>query len=477
MTNRQIMNIRSIQILTLLLALASIAQADQIIYTNGDTLSGELLSMNDGVLLFRSKSSGELAINVSQIRAIETDKHVRIVFTNNDTLTGKINTADAHNHTIETERFGVLEDILLQDIRSLHVIENTQLLGSTSESNPTQSNLADEPSKPSGEIILISGDRLFGEIKGIDEKNLILETDFSNEDLKISRDKIASIKSDNPIAVFFDNEDYLKGKIKPADDNRLIVENTESGASREFKLEEVQDLYDGDPQQKIIDKQKYKFSGGINVGIELESGNTDEDTLAFSANFRARNPTDRYTVRFNKFYEKTNGEKTDDEFLLFTKYDHFFSEGGKWFMYAGGVFEQDRIDFLDLRTTLSVGLGYQFFETEDHFLSVDAGPAWVDEKFLEGEEDEEDTNFWALKLGVDYEYQLFEWSRFFHFSDAIAGVEDFDDTVFTSQTGFRMPITGNFNATVQANIDWEKSPPPGVATTDKEYLITLGYEF
>lgn len=473
------MNPRFLQIFTLSLALfmASSAQADRIIYTNGNTLSGEILSLDDGILHFRSQSSDELAIDASQIKAVETDNQVRIVFTNNDTLTGKINITETQRLSIETKRFGTLEDISLAEIRSVELVDHIQPNDSAPQTTATLSALSDESGKPSGEIILVSGDRLFGEIKGIDDKNLILETDFSNEDLKISRDKIASIKSDTPIAVFFDKEDYLKGRIKPADDNRSIVENAESGASREFQLAEVQDLYDGDPQQKIIDDQKTKFSGNVNVGIELESGNTDEDTLSLSANFRARNPTDRYTVRFNKFYEKTNGEKTDDEFLLFTKYDHFFSEGAKWFMYAGGVFEQDRIDLLDLRTTLSVGWGYQFFETEDHFFSVDAGPAWVDEKFLDGEEDEEDTNFWALKLGVDYEYQLFEWARFFHFSDAIAGVEDFDDSVLTSQTGFRMPITDKFNVTVQANIDWEKSPPPGVATTDKEYLITLGYEF
>lgn len=457
--------------------MASSAQADRIIYTNGNTLSGEILSLDDGILHFRSQSSDELAIDASQIKAVETDNQVRIVFTNNDTLTGKINITETQRLSIETKRFGTLEDISLAEIRSVELVDHIQPNDSAPQTTATLSTVPAESDKPSGEIILVSGDRLLGEIKGVDDKNLILETDFSNEDLKISRDKIASIKSDTPIAVFFDKENYLKGTIKPTDDNRLVVENDESGASREFQLAEVQELYDGDPQQKIIDDQKTKFSGNVNVGIELESGNTDEDTLSLSANLRARNPTDRYTVRFNKFYEKTNGEKTDDEFLLFTKYDHFFTEGAKWFMYAGGVFEQDRIDLLDLRTTLSVGWGYQFFETEDHFLSVDAGPAWVDEKFLDGEEDEEDTNFWALKLGVDYEYQLFEWSRFFHFSDAIAGVEDFDDTVLTSQTGFRMPITDKFNVTVQANIDWEKSPPPGVATTDKEYLITLGYEF
>ena len=472
-----VMNPRFLQIFTLFLALfvATSAQADRIIYTNGNTLIGEILSLDDGILHFRSQSSDELAIDASQIKAVETDNQVRIIFTNNDTLTGKINITKTQRLSIETERFGTLEDISLAEIRSVELVDHVQPNDSAPQTTATLSALPDEADKPSGEVTLISGERLHGEIKGIDENNLILATDFSKDDLKISRDKITSIKSDHPLAVFFDKEDYFKGEIKPADDNRLIVENPESGAKREFQLAEVQDLYDGDPEQKIVEDQQFKFSGNINLGMEFESGNTDEDTVAFEAFFRARNPTDRYTVRFNKLYEKTNGEKTEDEFLLFTKYDRFFNE--KWFGYAVGVFEQDRIDFLDLRTTLSVGLGYQFFETDDHFLSVDAGPAWVDEKFLEGEEDEEDTNFWGLKLGVDYEYQLFEWSRFFHFSDYLVGVEDFDDSLFTSQTGFRMPITNKFNATIQANIDWEKSPPPGVDTTDKEYLITLGYEF
>ena len=465
----------SLIILLLMLAIANNALADRIIYKNGESLSGNIVSLQDGILLFNTKSAGQLSVNLSELKAIETDKQLRIVFTNNDTLTGKINIADKHGIHIETERFGTLEDISLGEIKSLQIMEEIQLLGTASDTHNLPADLPDQSSQPTGEVLLTSGDRLLGDIKSIDEKNLVMSTDFSNDDLTISRDKIASIKSDNPLTVLFGEDDYLIGEIKPSDNNRLIVKNTDNNESREFQLSEVEEVYIGDPEQKRIEEEKFKYSGNINIGIELESGNTDEDTYMLTSNFRARDPDDRYTVRFDKLYEKTNGEKTEDETNLFLKYDHFFS--GKWFSFAGAIFEQDRIDLLKLRTTLAAGLGYQFFETKNHFLSVDAGPAYVDEQFEEGEEDEEDNDFYAMKWGVDYEYQLFEWARFFHFHDGLLGVEDIDDTLITSQTGFRIPLTKRFNATLQANIDWEKSPPATVEQTDKEYLITLGYEF
>ena len=473
------MNIKLLQTIMLLLALSATttALADRIIYTNGDELSGQILSIDKGILHFRSESAGNLAINVSEIKAIETDKQVRIEFNNEDSLTGRVTISDDHRHHIETAKFGTIEDIPFADIRTLSIINDAQLVDSASQVETTVPSDSDDSGSAASEVILVSGDRLYGKIKGIDEKNLILATDYSKDDLKISRDKITSIQSDYPLAIFFDKKDYLKGEIRTTDDNRLVVENPESGATREFQLTEVQDIYDGDPQQKLIEDEKFKFSGNLNVGIELESGNTDEDTYMFSGMFRARDPDDRITIRFDKLYEKTNGDKTEDETNVYTKYDHFFA--GKWFAFAGGIFEQDRIDLLHLRTTLAAGLGYQFFETEDHFLSVDTGPAWVDEQFIEDDDgqQEPDTNFWALKWGIDYEYQLFEWARFFHFHDGLLGVEDFDDTLITSQTGFRIPLSQHFNATIQANLDWEKSPPRSVGTTDREYLITLGYKF
>ena len=46
-----------------------------------------------------------------------------------------------------------------------------------------------------------------------------------------------------------------------------------------------------------------------------------------------------------------------------------------------------------------------------------------------------------------------------------------------SQTGLRVPLIDNLNATAQYNVDWDSAPTTGRVRTDKAVLLTLGYSW
>jgi putative salt-induced outer membrane protein YdiY len=56
-------------------------------------------------------------------------------------------------------------------------------------------------------------------------------------------------------------------------------------------------------------------------------------------------------------------------------------------------------------------------------------------------------------------------------------LENTEDINLRSQSGFEFPLNKFINAKLQANIDWNRTPAEDAATTDKEYLFTLGYKF
>ncbi|MEM8844287.1 MAG: DUF481 domain-containing protein [Pseudomonadota bacterium] len=443
-------------IIFITLCVTQLTHADRIVYKEGHSVSGTNLSLENGKFTLEVSPEKTIMVDTADILAIDTDEPVKIIFKNNDALTGRIVIGQDNKLNILTEKFGEINNIRLKEIHEIETL--------TSNTSLSAQNKQDE-------VILYSGDRLLGKIKEIDEKNLIISTSFSDKDLNIPRDKIATITTSHPLTVMFSDNDYISGEIQPTNDGDWAVIDEQTDQKRIFSFSNVQEVIQGDPKQKLIEEQKFKYSGNVNIGIELESGNTDEDTYSFSTNLRARNPDHRFTFRGNKLYEKTDGERTEDETFASLKYDYFYSE--KWFMFASTSFEQDRIDFLKLRSSYAVGVGYQFYETKDLFLSVDAGPAYVIEDF----DNQSDNDFASMRWGVDFEYQVASWARFYHFHDGLFGLEDTNDTIITSQTGLRFPIAKNFNITAQANIDWEKDPPPDVSTTDKEYLLTLGYSF
>ena len=63
-------------------------------------------------------------------------------------------------------------------------------------------------------VVTTSGDRLVGEIKGVEKDVLTLETDYSDADFKIKREKIASIESDRQFLVETFDGNRMSGALK-----------------------------------------------------------------------------------------------------------------------------------------------------------------------------------------------------------------------------------------------------------------------
>lgn len=63
----------------------------------------------------------------------------------------------------------------------------------------------------------------------------------------------------------------------------------------------------------------------------------------------------------------------------------------------------------------------------------------------------------------------------FHEQDGFWNLEDTDAVVLRSKTGLRMPLIARINASAQLNLDWERRPAPGRASTDRTLLLGLDY--
>ena len=186
---------------------------------------------------------------------------------------------------------------------------------------------------------------------------------------------------------------------------------------------------------------------------------------------QARTLKNRYTLEASKTIEKNDGDKTQDETFGSLQLDHFISE--KWYALASASFEEDLEELLNLRSTYSLGSGYQFFDEDELSLKAEMGLAYVDEDF----DEDEDNDYAGGRWAIDYEQAWLKWLGLFHRHEGFFSLENSDDINIRSSTGLKFPFNEYINARLQANIDWNRSPAEGATGTDKEYLFTLGYEF
>jgi putative salt-induced outer membrane protein YdiY len=79
------------------------ALADKLVMENGDRLSGEILSMSDGGLRFKSPYAGEITVGWAEIASIQSDKPVTLHLGDDTVLTGTLSATQEGGMVVREE--------------------------------------------------------------------------------------------------------------------------------------------------------------------------------------------------------------------------------------------------------------------------------------------------------------------------------------------------------------------------------------
>ena len=317
------------------------------------------------------------------------------------------------------------------------------------------------------EVVLDNGDRITGKILRKETDVLVLNTKYAG-DLNIAWSNIRRVTTDAPITVYFEDGNRLVGTLTSEEDGTVIVKSGDTLTSAPIPIAKLRYI---NPSADVSG-EGVKVTGHINAGYSSSSGNTDAKKLYLDTELVARTLQNRYTLGARAARSEDSGVETESNWLGYMKYDHFLTK--KWYGYANGNFENDKFKDIRLRSTLGLGTGYQFLESPKTNFSLEGGLNYVDTDFYAGVDDDYPAARWALK----FDHLLFNTKiQFFHAHEVYVGLDDVKKTFLRSQTGLRVPLYKNLNATAQYNVDWDNNPTPGRVKTDKTALLTLGYSW
>jgi len=315
----------------------------------------------------------------------------------------------------------------------------------------------------SDEVFLKNGDRLSGNIVSKTGDKLILETSYAGK-IEIQWADVSHLTTDKPVRIVFDDETEMSGILSATDGAELRI-----AADIDAEPEPLPALGIAAINPPVVPRLKIK--GQANAGLDLDRGNTDQDTYHVDAESIFRWVSDRFTIGGSGDLEKSNGDKTKQQANLAGKYDHFMNE--KWYLYSGLGFEHDKFADLTLRTKLSAGTGYQIYETDRTNLSIEGGPAYVWENYNNSENQDYAAARWALRFD---HYLIEAWKlQAFHKHSLDWSLEDSSDYLLKTETGLRIPIFDSLQATLQVNFDRDNAPAKDAKKNDYEYLLTGGY--
>ena len=315
------------------------------------------------------------------------------------------------------------------------------------------------------EVYLKNGDRITGQVISMEKGKLIFEASYAGK-IHIDWEEVSELKTDAPITVILSDETSLQGIPTPAEDGGMKLKTELIAEPVSFNMAEVKAV---NPKEVPA----VRWTARVNVGLKVEGGNTDKNEFHVDGQLIARNVKNRFTGGLEMDRDESDGERTENKWLGYMKYDHFLTD--KWYLNANTSFESDDFKDINSRTVLGLGPGYQYWQSDLRNLSGELGFAYVAESFSD---DTDDKDYSAARWAITFDYYLYKKVvQLFHWDEGFFSIEDSEDIWLRSRTGLRFPLYKGLTWTVQYNLDWDNNPLPGKEQKDTTLLFSLGYQF
>jgi putative salt-induced outer membrane protein YdiY len=317
------------------------------------------------------------------------------------------------------------------------------------------------------ELIMKDGSRLLGKVVKKEDSTLEFETSYAGV-IKVKWGEVSQLTADSPVQVLLEDESTLvANEIRKTEEATLL--ETEAGVTAQSVTPGTVAYINPEPWRT---GEGVKWTGRINIDLEVDRGNTDEDEFELDGEVKVRRQHDRFIFMGQYEEDNTNGVMTTQEWKQGNKYDYFLTE--KFYYGVLLVFEHDRFADLELRTRLGPHVGYQFFESKELNLDTNVGLLYVDENYDEAEDDD----FWSLGWQIDFDWFLVpDRVQFYHRHTGFQAMDNTGNLTIDSWTGFRFPIYRGIVASTEAEVDYDGGAPPDVDKTDTTYRLKLGYQW
>jgi putative salt-induced outer membrane protein YdiY len=319
------------------------------------------------------------------------------------------------------------------------------------------------------EVLFKNGDRLQGRIVSMDAGELEIESTVAGT-VKVPMAEVATFQTDEIAEVHFDDGTVVRQPIATGDPGSIQLAPGGMVQVQPFALDRIEEINPppGGPKWDLKITGAYEVNKGntensdafAEVRLERE---TELDEFMVRARYRAKRETD----------EDTGNESTSERrYTARTQYN--FKLTPIWYGYTNASGEKDGPSDIDLRAVLGAGLGYRWFNTETTQIRFELGPSWVSENYSDATPDD---NYVSSRFAWMFSRKLKDAITLFHDMQWLLSVEDTNDQIFNTETGFRAELSDHVFAEAKVLWDWDSSPAQDSDRTDVSYIMGLGLDF
>lgn len=315
--------------------------------------------------------------------------------------------------------------------------------------------------------VTVKGTVLEGKVKSITKKEIVMETVYGKGDIVIATEDVESIATEAPFHVYHGDDVDTTGPVIGLSPESVRI-GADAGDATDISFS---DIYvarrdpgpDGDLLEHLAVDLAYWTT---RFDLSLTAAQATADTLALGmgiASLREKGPSRlRLESGWRLGTQKNRGQDeqtTENEIRALVRQEYDVAE--RIFAFGAVDAEYDEIERLSIRSTPRLGLGYVVYKTETARFAVDAGGAYVLQRFFGGETE----NYPALALGGEHSWKLpfagASWQTRVDYTPSVFA--PFSDFVIRGETGLLVPLSNSialkaslidlYNATAAENTD------------------------
>ncbi len=215
---------------------------------------------------------------------------------------------------------------------------------------------------------------------------------------------------------------------------------------------------------------KSKWSGSTGyLGFSTTSGNSDTENL--TAGLKVKYETGKWIsdMGLDVLRASSNDTDTAERYVLSSKTGYKFND--KNYLYYSSRYEKDNFSAFDYTTTVGIGWGHKFYDSDTSKLITEIGAGY---KVAAFDIDRSESSGLALLGKLDYMRQITETMKFID----VAILESTDDnTYIQNDAGLSLKVNDKANVNFVYQIKHNTDVPNEFNNTDTLFSVNLSYTF
>jgi putative salt-induced outer membrane protein YdiY len=322
-------------------------------------------------------------------------------------------------------------------------------------------------------IVMKNGDRMTGQVKGLDAGVLYVSLPYVVQTFSLDWSQVARLESKQLFIVKTADGSVYRGTLNTAETEggRPVKIEVVETPENQFAIDEMQIVQ----MAETSDKFWQRFNGAVNLGVTYTKGN---ETVQYTLGSETEYLRERWSahVNWSSALSTSSGATASTRNEITAMGQHLLPWNN--YFYAGlADFLQSSVQGIQLQTTVGGGIGRYFKNTNRAAISLLGGFAWQNTRYNQSTVGAGTQSLAAGLVAAQVKLFRFNKTNLNVGALLLPALSEPGRVKFNLNSTYYVKITGNLSWNVSFYGNWDNQPPPHFQGSDYGTSSGLSWTF